>query len=321
MARPVSITKERIIQAAMGIVRSSGPGALTARSLTRAIDCGANAVFAAFGSMDGVLDAVKAEAREQYRKRVGSGFSLNPPFKGFGISLLWFAMDEPKLYKLIMESDTPMCSFEDYIDKYVGFKDECLRAISESLSIEGRDAEMIYYQMCIVALGLACSCTDGQAPLYLEQVSRILGKNLRSFLMVIRAGGDEREGFIPNASGGPAGNVESYIDKYMITLASQNHLLKELHAQPRYIRDNEWLEVERVFRNTMSLTPESLRHDYPAITSGDVKLIMLSCLKFTVSQQSVLLGISPGSVTKARQRLKAKMGGNSLESFCAKSHQ
>ena len=42
--------------------------------------------------------------------------------------------------------------------------------------------------------------------------------------------------------------------------------------------DREWLELERALRNTFNLTPESL-----------------------------LLDISPASVTKARQRLKAKV--------------
>lgn len=305
MARPVSITKEKILAAALSIVRTSGASALTARSLCAALGCGANAVFSSFGSIQGVREAVKEEARNLYQKRVEAGFSLNPPFKGFGIALLWFAMDEPQLFSLIMDADIPASSFEDYIDTHVGFKKECLAAINASFSLQGPDAELLYYQMVLVALGLAQTCTRGGSTLSIPQASEILGKNVRALLMVIRAGADDREKYIPGAGSGPGGDLDSYAMFH--TLAGQNHLLQELHAIPRYVQDNEWAELERVLRNSFNLTPQSLREAHPGLTKGDIRIYILSHLQFTVWEQALLLGISPASVTKARQRLKAKM--------------
>ena len=305
MARPLTVTKERILSAALNLVRSGGPSALTARRLCEALGCGANAIFSSFGSIQGVRDAVKKEARALYRRRVSAGFSLNPPFKGFGMALLWFAMDEPQLYSLVMEADMPTESFEDYVDTYVGFKQESLAAITASFGLRGHDAEMLYYQMVLVVLGLAQASTRGGCPLSIPQVSGILGKNVRAFLMVIRAGADERERFVPQADTGPGGDVDSYV--LMQTLAGQNHLLEQLHAAPRYIQDGEWAELERVLRNSFNLTPESLQVSYPGLTKGDIRTYILSRLQFSVSEQAILLGISPASVTKARQRLKAKL--------------
>ena len=305
MARPLTVTKERILSAALNLVRSGGPSALTARRLCEALGCGANAIFSSFGSIQGVRDAVKKEARVLYRRRVGAGFSLHPPFKGFGMALLWFAMDEPQLYSLVMEADMPVASFEDYADEYVGFKQESLAAIAASFGLRGHDAEMLYYQMVLVVLGLAQASTRGGCPLSIPQVSGILGKNVRAFLMVIRAGADERERFVPQADAGPGGDVGSYV--LMQTLAGQNHLLEQLHAAPRYIQDGEWAELERVLRNSFNLTPESLQVSYPGLTKGDIRTYILSRLQFSVSEQAILLGISPASVTKARQRLKAKL--------------
>ena len=305
MARPLTVTKEKILSAALNLVRSGGPSALTARRLCEALGCGANAIFSSFGSIQGVRDAVKKEARVLYRKRVSAGFSLNPPFKGFGMALLWFAMDEPQLYSLVMEADMPMASFENYADEYVGFKQESLAAIAASFGLRGHDAEMLYYQMVLVVLGLAQASTRGGCPLSIPQVSGILGKNVRAFLMVIRAGADERERFVPQADTGPRGDVDSYV--LMQTLAGQNHLLEQLHATPRYIQDSEWAELERVLRNSFDLTPESLQTSYPGLTKGDIRTYILSRLQFSVSEQAILLGISPASVTKARQRLKAKL--------------
>ncbi|MBR5174829.1 MAG: TetR/AcrR family transcriptional regulator [Bacteroidales bacterium] len=305
MARPLTVTKERILSAALNLVRSGGPSALTVRSLCEALGCGVNAIFSSFGSIQGVRDAVNKEARALYRRRVGAGFSLNPPFKGFGMAFLWFAMDEPQLYSLVMEADMPTESFEDYVDTYVGFKQESLAAITASFGLRGHDAEMLYYQMVLVVLGLAQASTRGGCPLSIPQISGILGMNVRAFLMVIRAGADERERFVPQADTGPGGDVDSYVLLQM--LAGQNHLLEQLHAAPRYIQDGEWAELERVLRNSFDLTPESLQVSYPGLTKGDIRTYILSRLQFSVSEQAILLGISPASVTKARQRLKAKL--------------
>ena len=305
MARPVTVTKERILSAALDLVRSGGPSALTARSLCARLDCGANAIFSSFGSIQGVRDAVREEARKLYQMRVGEGFALNPPFKGFGIAFIWFAMDEPHLFSMIMESQSQPASYKDYIDSHIGFKAESLSAIVDTFDLQGKDAETLYYQLILVALGLASTCTGGKSPLTIQQASEILGKNVRAFLMVIRAGNDEREGFIHNAGGGPGGEVDSYVLKR--ALMGQNHLLQELRAHPRYIMDEEWIELERMLRNSSDLTPNSLREAHPDLTKGDIRTYILSHLQFSVSEQAILLGISPASVTKARQRLKAKL--------------
>ena len=305
MARPVTVTKEKILSAALDLVRAGGLSSLSARNLCTSLGCGANAIFSAFGSIQAVRDAVREEARKLYRKRVGDGFALNPPFKGFGIAFIWFAMDEPHLFSMIMEAQSQPASYKEYIDSYVGFKEESLSAIAGTFGLHGKDAETLYYQLILVALGLSSTCTGGKSPLTIPQASEILGKNVRAFLMVIRAGNDAREGFVPNAGQGPGGEVDSYV--LMQALVGQNHLLQQLRTKPRYIQDEEWAELERMFRNSCDLTPESLRETHHELTKGDIRTYILSHLQFSVSEQAILLGISPASVTKARQRLKAKM--------------
>lgn len=207
------------------------------------------------------------------------------------MALLWFAMDEPALFEQVMGEKMPMHSFEEYIDTHVGFKEECLEAIDASFGLQGHDAEMLYYQLVLVALGLAHTITRGGCPLSIPQASEILSENVRAFLMVIRAGADEREKYIPQASAGPDGDVESYT--IMQALAEQNHRLQQLRSTPRYIQDEEWTELERVLRNSFSFSPEALRESRPGLTKGDIRIHILSLLKFSVTDQAALLGISP----------------------------
>lgn len=57
MARPVTVTKERILSTAIDLLRSGGPSALTARGLCTRLGCGASAIFSSFGSIQGVREA------------------------------------------------------------------------------------------------------------------------------------------------------------------------------------------------------------------------------------------------------------------------
>ena len=313
MSKVSNLTRESMLAAALDLVRQGGPAALTARNLSAALHCGLNPIFTAFGSMEGLLLAVKAEARKLFDARLQAGFRLNPPFKGFGIAFLWFAMDEPELYKLIMRQTVPTDSFQDYIEKTVGYKAECKAVIIQTFGLKEKEAEALYFQMLYLALGLAGIMITGSFPHPLQAAAEIFGKSIRAFVMEIKAGSDAREAFIPSAGPGPKGSVGSYID-----LVSQNHLLASLHEAPRYITDEQWTQIERVTQMTFELSAESLRKQYPAVTKGDVRLLILSKFHFSVADAAVLLGISPTSVTKARQRLKRKLGIDNIETFTEK---
>ena len=85
-------------------------------------------------------------------------------------------MDEPQLYSLVMDADTPAESFENYADTYVGFKQESLAAITASFGLPGHEAEMLYYQMVLVALGLAHACSVTPSTL----LRNLSGKHIRT---------------------------------------------------------------------------------------------------------------------------------------------
>ena len=273
------------------------------------------------------LEARKAEAWKRYEDRIRAGLQMNPPFKGFGLAFLWFAMDEPESFKLIMAQDTPAESVQEFIDTHVGFKQECVAAIQSSLNLPEAEAETLFHEVMTVGLGVAYAIVEGNCPLNIREASEILGRSLRAFLLEHRAGADERIGFVPQKGAGPRGSVASYVDKGMDgirkyaqnlmfhTLVSQNRLLQELHRNPRYILDSEWTELERVLRNTFEITASSLKKQFPTLTPGDIRLILLSRFQFSVAESAALLGISSTSVTKARQRLKAKLDTDSIENF------
>ncbi|MBS7302176.1 MAG: hypothetical protein KIG19_03400, partial [Bacteroidales bacterium] len=56
-----------------------------------------------------------------------------------------------------------------------------------------------------------------------------------------------------------------------------------------------------------------LMSKYPSLTASERRLCVLLKLDFPIRSMSLMLGISPTSVTKSKQRLKARFGGNSPE--------
>ena len=66
MAPKNKFTKEEMVAAAVRVVRSGGIGALTAKTLADALGTSTQPIFTAFGSMDGVRQAVYAAAVRVY---------------------------------------------------------------------------------------------------------------------------------------------------------------------------------------------------------------------------------------------------------------
>jgi len=265
-------------------------------------------------------------AREQYNRYIETGFQMTPPFKGFAIEHLWFAMDEPECYKLLFINDKHFDSIDDLID-YEGHKDMVLESVHKTFGLEPAKALELYKQLWVNMFGMVSVILNSTFPMSISEISKRLGFALRGCMLSMKAGEDERIGFIPSNAGGPTGNVAEYIDKgvheigrrnnalMLQTLIGQNRLLKSLHSEPRYVRDNEWNELDRLTQGGFGISRRSLAQSHPVLTAGDVRLIILEKLGFGVSISAILLGISPASVTKTRQRLKAKLEIESVDEF------
>lgn len=103
----VRITKEEIVQAALGLVRSEGGSMPCARSIAAALGCSTQPIFSNFSSMEALEEAVGAAAYEHYwgflMREVESG--AYPRYKAFGMAYIRFAKEEKALFKLLFMCD------------------------------------------------------------------------------------------------------------------------------------------------------------------------------------------------------------------------
>ena len=81
--------------------------------------------------------------------------------------------------------------------------------------------------------------------------------------------------------------------------------MASLRKAPHYLDDNEWnrivVLVDKVYDGWCTSLASS------GLTQGNIRIACLVRLGFTTSESAVIMGISPASVTKAKQRLKSKL--------------
>lgn len=119
MAPKTKISRDELINAAVGIIREKGSGALNAREIAARLNCSTQPIFSNFATMS-ELEAAAAEAAYgiylgflESEERQGK----YPPYKSFGMAYTRFAKEERELFKLLFMCDREGEAFtptEDY---------------------------------------------------------------------------------------------------------------------------------------------------------------------------------------------------------------
>ena len=106
-------TKEEVVAAALDLVSEKGIDALTARELGARLGSSARPVFTVFRNMEEVQQEVRRAAMARFECYAEKAVTFTPAFKQFGMQMILFAVEEPKLYQLLfMSGDGTAHDFE-----------------------------------------------------------------------------------------------------------------------------------------------------------------------------------------------------------------
>lgn len=94
-------------------------------------------------------------------------------------------------------------------------------------------------------------------------------------------------------------------------LISKTDELRVLNEKPSFINEPEWYEIIHIIDQVFDGFSVRLHIDYPNLTEDDIRFCCLFKLNLSHSTISTLMGISPSSVTKRKQRIKEKMAQHS----------
>lgn len=78
--------------------------------------------------------------------------------------------------------------------------------------------------------------------------------------------------------------------------------------QSHLMTEENWLMFRREFQKEYPEFYQTLKTEFPEITTANLRIILLQKMGFSASEISGLLGITQDAVKKSRQRLKRKLG-------------
>lgn len=90
-------------------------------------------------------------------------------------------------------------------------------------------------------------------------------------------------------------------------LIKKTPILNDLNTNPRYIEESKWHEITHTVDQLFNSLSVRLHLDFPTLTEEDIRYCCLFKLRLSNSAISSLMGISPSSVTKRKQRIKEKI--------------
>ena len=171
MAPKVKISKEKIIEAAISLIRNGGAEAVNARTLAATLGCSTQPIFSNFETMEALQNEVLARAHQIYMDFLQNEAESKqyPEYKAFGMAYIRFAKEEKELFKLLFMCDrksSPPPSTEDF--------DASVEIIMSTVGLSRDRAMLMHLEMWTSVHGIATMFATSFLELDWELVSRML---------------------------------------------------------------------------------------------------------------------------------------------------
>lgn len=191
-------TKEKIAETALEIVREEGVDALTARNLGAKLGASSRPIFTVFKNMSEVKWAARELALKEFEKYAGDFREYKPAFKRIGMLMVYYAINEPELYKLLfMQEHSQGQSFDDTINDLGFMTVDCIDIIKKDYGFTDDEAKTLFEQMWVHAFGMGALCAMKVCDLTEEQIAEMLGQVFAGMVMMLKVGKTEDFAFKP----------------------------------------------------------------------------------------------------------------------------
>lgn len=176
-------SQEEITEAALGIVRTEGVQALTARALGDRLGSSTRPIFTVYRNMEEVLETVVKAAKALYKEYVERGLAETAAFKGVGTQYILFAVNESKLFQLLFMAEQKQ---QPHIEGVLSLIDESygriLSSIEEEYHLSRASADRIYRHMWIYTHGIAVLCATKMCSFTGEEISEMMTEVFKSLI-------------------------------------------------------------------------------------------------------------------------------------------
>lgn len=182
-------TREEIVGTALDLVREKGIEALTARELGAKLGSSARPIFTVFRNMEELTNEVHKAAKREYDEYVSTAFEYTPSFKEFGIRMISFATEEPRLFRfLFMREHDGKPNFDAVLGELGDIAEKCVNLIENDYGLPEREARELFRQAWIYAYGVSMLSATRMCIFTKDELVQMLGKAFISMLMYIKTG-------------------------------------------------------------------------------------------------------------------------------------
>ena len=159
MPPKVKITRDDILDAAVELVRERGAEALTTRSLAARLNCSTQPIFSNFPNMDALNAAVFGKVYERYAESLLASLRSEkyPSYKASGMAYIEFAVEEPRLFRLLFMRDR---SGEERVDD-TAESEMLIDIIMKNTGLSSASAHLLHQDMWVLVHGLAVMSATG----------------------------------------------------------------------------------------------------------------------------------------------------------------
>lgn len=182
-------TKEEIIAAALELVSQNGIEALTSRDLGKKLGSSARPIFTVFKGMEEVQQEVKRAAMARFDRFAEKAVDYTPAFKQFGMQMVLFANEEPKLFQLLFMTENREAKSFDQVLFDLGTTGQlCIDVIMNDYGLNRPNAILLFRHLWIHTFGIGALCASGTCRFSEAEVNEMLGQDFMAMLMLIKSG-------------------------------------------------------------------------------------------------------------------------------------
>ena len=181
-------TKEEIVAAALELVSKNGIESLTARELSLYLGSSARPIFTVFKSMDEVAQAVRESAMDKYEEFVSRALDYFPEFKKYGMQMVAFSKQEPKLFQLLFMTENKSAkSFQDVFPILGKTAKACIDIIERDYKLEPDMAMLLFEHAWIHSFGICVMCAMGTCRFTDDEIGEMLSDNFMGMMMLTKS--------------------------------------------------------------------------------------------------------------------------------------
>lgn len=189
MPPKIQFSSDKIITAAINIVRRDGMAMVTARNLGRELDCSVKPIFTAFENMEEVMAATVSQARAIFTDYMQRPYKKRVSFMQVGLRWIDFAREEPRLYQLLFMPVSRGARILSPLNVFENFQElthQVLPIIEKEFGLPGKYALKLYNQMILHAHGIACILVAGETDFTEQNIREIYAETAEGLVMYYR---------------------------------------------------------------------------------------------------------------------------------------